>query len=126
MAKAKTGFSASQSKDKEVVGTSFKRLLSLVVLLGIATVAKLNADYQYVESWVSNYASDLWSDESSSPNYSQQRSLKAIKSPIVAAHEEDVEEDETVAESLNSKIYDLGQSWYSKLKGSKTVGTQTE
>ena len=50
MAKAKTGFAASSSKDKETVSSSFKRMTTILVLLVIASVAKLNADYQFFGS----------------------------------------------------------------------------
>jgi hypothetical protein len=53
MAKARTGFNAASTTDKEEVCSSFKRLISLVLLLTIATFAKMNADFQYFESWVS-------------------------------------------------------------------------
>jgi len=45
MAKAKTGFNAASTKDKEQVQSSFKRAVSIVVLLGVATLAKMNADF---------------------------------------------------------------------------------
>lgn len=52
MAKAKTGFSASGSKDKESVGQAFKKLLGMVALISVATLAKLNADNKYIENFV--------------------------------------------------------------------------
>jgi hypothetical protein len=45
MAKAKTGFSAALSKEKEVVSYSYKRFIQLIVLVGVASLFKLNADY---------------------------------------------------------------------------------
>ena len=50
MAKAKIGFSAAFSKDKEAVSSSYKRFLQLVVLIGVASVVKISADYNYTEN----------------------------------------------------------------------------
>ena len=57
MAKAKMGFSASGTKDKESVGQAFKKLLGMVALISVATLAKMNADNKYLESWVAGSSS---------------------------------------------------------------------
>lgn len=49
MAKAKAGFNAAFSKDKEAVGTSYKRFLKLILIVGVAGLYKLSADYNYLE-----------------------------------------------------------------------------
>lgn len=59
LAKAKTGFSAALSKDKEAVGSSYKRFISIIALVGVASVVKLNADYSYVENFLAPGASPL-------------------------------------------------------------------
>jgi hypothetical protein len=58
MAKAKTGFNASGSKDKESVGQAFKKLLGMVALISVATLAKLNAENNYIENWVNSSGQD--------------------------------------------------------------------
>jgi hypothetical protein len=45
VAKAKTGLTAAASQDKEAVSSSFKRMVSIAVLITVASVAKMNADF---------------------------------------------------------------------------------
>lgn len=78
MAKAKTGFNAASSKDKEAVGSSFKRLISLVFFLSIATFAKMNADFKYLESWVSDATGGLWAAPSQTDQSDLSESSKRI------------------------------------------------
>jgi hypothetical protein len=52
MAKAKAGFTASQSKDQGVVSSSFGKMIGLMFLIGVAGVAKWNADSHYLENLV--------------------------------------------------------------------------
>lgn len=52
MAKAKTGMNAASSKDKETVGSAVKKIAGLMGLIGVATLAKLNADYNYIGSYL--------------------------------------------------------------------------
>jgi hypothetical protein len=61
-AKAKTGYKASMSKDKETVTSSFKKLLGMVALITVATLAKLNVDTQFVESWLNPSSSSSSQD----------------------------------------------------------------
>jgi hypothetical protein len=56
MAKARTGYSAATSKDKESVGSSFKRFVQLIFLVGVASVFKLNADTNYMNGWTNSYS----------------------------------------------------------------------
>jgi hypothetical protein len=54
MAKAKTGYNAATSnKDKESTGAALRKLIGMVGLITVATLAKLNADNNYVENWIS-------------------------------------------------------------------------
>lgn len=69
MAKAKTGLTASASKDKETVGVAFKKLLGMVALVTIASVAKLNAENNYLQDY---FGATPATTESG-------RSLKAVK-----------------------------------------------
>ena len=52
LAKARTGFSASNSKDASVVSGSMGKMIGMSVLILLASLAKLNADHHYVENWM--------------------------------------------------------------------------
>jgi len=49
-AKAKTGFTAATTKDKDTVSYSFKKMVSLLLVLAFATLAKMNADHSFIDS----------------------------------------------------------------------------
>lgn len=122
MAKAKTGFNAASTKDKEAVGSSFKRLLSLIFLLSIATFAKMNADFQYLESWVSDAANGLFNAplEGGLPEAAK-RNLKEVtfqpisykSSASLTEEEEEVAPTKTFKEMLST----LSSTWYKKFTG---------
>lgn len=50
MVKAKTGFTASGKQESAHVQSSFGKMIGLAVLIGVATVAKLNADHHFIEN----------------------------------------------------------------------------
>jgi hypothetical protein len=52
MAKAKAGFTASTSKDQSVVTSSYSKMVGLAVMIGVASLAKWNADSHFLDKMV--------------------------------------------------------------------------
>ena len=52
MAKAKSGFSVAGSKDAATVKSTVGSIITMSVLIALASLAKLNADNHYIENFV--------------------------------------------------------------------------
>ena len=50
MAKARAGFTAASSKDQGVVSSGFGKMIGLMFLIGVAGLAKWNADSHFLDN----------------------------------------------------------------------------
>ena len=102
MAKAKTGLQASATTDKESVGQAVKKLIGMIALVSVATVAKLNAENNYLGSWMGG--------QSPPPAQSSQRFLKAANpGPIMIQDKPQVKMG-----SYDDYMRDVGEQYYNK------------
>lgn len=53
MAKSKQGFNASNSKDHTTVRSALTNVIGMTVLIGLATFAKLNTEYNFLDNMFS-------------------------------------------------------------------------